>query len=542
MCGIIGLMSDTPVNQRVYDALHLLQHRGQDAAGIATLDGLQFHFFKGLGLVRDVFRTRNMRDLTGNIGIGHVRYPTQGNATSPDECQPFYVNAPFGIAFAHNGNLTNADDLRRELYDTDRRHLNTTSDSEVLLNVLASELSRATSEGRRLTKTAVFDAVRALHRRVRGSYACVAVIAGKGMLAFRDPCGIRPICWGSNKLENGFTEYMVSSESVTMIGLGFKTERDLKPGEAMWIDLEGNVSFSQCADEPSLHPCAFEFVYFARPDSTIDGINVYAARLRLGEILADHVREAVDLKDIDVVMPIPDSARPCAQQLAQVLGLPYREGFIKNRYMGRTFIMPGQTVRKKSVRQKLNAMPVEFEGKSVLLVDDSIVRGTTMTEIVRMAREAGAVKVFVASSAPRVMFPNVYGIDMPTRSELLCGDGKSAEEVAKILGADAVIYPPVEDLNKVLCDMNPSVESFDCSCLTVATSRATSHLEYHLDALSTGEGRAAKHRGEGGGRRRRLRQDAPAPNRRIRHARSVLILHDTTFRRSDVTPCLNKEA
>ena len=368
MCGIIGLMSDTPVNQRVYDALHLLQHRGQDAAGIATLDGLQFHFFKGLGLVRDVFRTRNMRDLTGSIGIGHVRYPTQGNATSPDECQPFYVNAPFGIAFAHNGNLTNADDLRRELYDTDRRHLNTTSDSEVLLNVLASELSRATSEGRRLTKTAVFDAVRALHRRVRGSYACVAVIAGKGMLAFRDPCGIRPICWGSNKLENGFTEYMVSSESVTMIGLGFKTERDLKPGEAMWIDLEGNVSFSQCADESSLHPCAFEFVYFARPDSTIDGINVYAARLRLGEILADHVRKAVDLKDIDVVMPIPDSARPCAQQLAQVLGLPYREGFIKNRYMGRTFIMPGQTVRKKSVRQKLNAMPVEFEGKSVLLV------------------------------------------------------------------------------------------------------------------------------------------------------------------------------
>lgn len=482
MCGIIGLMSDTPVNQRVYDALHLLQHRGQDAAGIATLDGLQFHFFKGLGLVRDVFRTRNMRDLTGNIGIGHVRYPTQGNATSPDECQPFYVNAPFGIAFAHNGNLTNADDLRRELYDTDRRHLNTTSDSEVLLNVLASELSRATSEGRRLTKTAVFDAVRALHRRVRGSYACVAVIAGKGMLAFRDPCGIRPICWGSNKLENGFMEYMVSSESVTMIGLGFKTERDLKPGEAMWIDLAGNVSFSQCADEPSLHPCAFEFVYFARPDSTIDGINVYAARLRLGEILADHVREAVDLKDIDVVMPIPDSARPCAQQLAQVLGLPYREGFIKNRYMGRTFIMPGQTVRKKSVRQKLNAMPVEFEGKSVLLVDDSIVRGTTMTEIVRMAREAGAVKVFVASSAPRVMFPNVYGIDMPTRSELLCGDGKSAEEVAKILGADAVIYPPVEDLNKVLCDMNPSVESFDCSCFDGRYVTGDITPEY-LDAL-----------------------------------------------------------
>ena len=494
MCGIIGMISDSPVNQRVYDALHLLQHRGQDAAGIATLDGLTFHTHKAMGLVRDVFRTRNMRDLTGNMGIGHVRYPTQGCATSADECQPFYVNAPFGIAFAHNGNLTNADALRQELYDTDRRHVNTTSDSEVLLNVLATEISRVTTDGRRLTKEGVFDAVRCVHRRVRGSYACVALIAGKGMLAFRDPHGIRPICWGSNKLENGFTEYMVSSESVTMIGLGFKVEGDLKPGEALWIDLQGNVSRCCCADESELNPCAFEFVYFARPDSMIDGISVYAARLRLGEYLAEEIKRRIDLKDIDVVMPIPDSARPCAQQLAQVLHIPYREGFIKNRYIGRTFIMPGQAVRKKSVRQKLNAMPVEFEGKNILLVDDSIVRGTTMGEIVRMARESGAKKVFVASSAPRVMFPNVYGIDMPTRSELICGDGKEADEVAKIIGADAVVYQPLEDLKNALHDMRGDIKAFDCSCFDgiYVTGDITPEYLDGLDAKSAAAKAAAK--------------------------------------------------
>ena len=463
MCGIVAMMSSEPVNQRIYDALHLLQHRGQDAAGIATLDCLEFHMYKAMGLVRDVFRTRNMRDLTGNMGVGQVRYPTQGCASSNQESQPFYVNAPYGIAFAHNGNLTNAEALKQELYETDRRHINTTSDSEVLLNVLATEISRETVS-KSLDAEGVFAAVSRVHKRLRGSYAVVALIAGKGLLAFRDPYGIRPICFGSNMQENGKLEYMVSSESVTMIGLGFKVERDLAPGEALWIDLKGNVSTRQCAENPVLSPCAFEWVYFARPDSTMDGINVYAARLKLGEYLAETLKHEIDLSEIDVVMPIPDSSRPCAQQLAQVLNLPYREGFIKNRYVGRTFIMPGQAVRKKSVRQKLNAMPVEFEGKNVLLVDDSIVRGTTMTEIVRMARESGAKKVFVASSAPRVMFPNVYGIDMPTKAELICGDGKSEEEVARVIGADAVVYQTLEGLKNALHDMNPSIPRFDCSC------------------------------------------------------------------------------
>lgn len=464
MCGIVGLFSNEAVNQRVYDALHLLQHRGQDAAGIATLDGLQFNIYKGMGLVRDVFRTRNMRNLLGNIGIGHVRYPTQGCASSAEECQPFYVNAPFGIALAHNGNLTNADDLRQELYDTDRRHVNTTSDSEVLLNVLASEISAVTQNGVRLTTEGVFKAVREVHRRVRGSYACVAIIAGKGMLAFRDPDGIRPIGWGTQKREDGGRDIMISSESVTMIGMGFKFERDLKPGEAMWIDLAGNVNFCDTAEKSLLSPCAFEYVYFARPDSVIDGISVYGARLRMGEYLAETIKKTLPLEEIDVVMPIPDSARPCAQQLAAQLKLSYREGFIKNRYVGRTFIMPGQAVRRKSVRQKLNPMPVEFKGKNILLVDDSIVRGTTMKEIVQMARDAGAKKVFVASAAPRVMYPNVYGIDMPTRAELICGDGKSAEEVAAILGADAVVYQTLDDLKRALHDMNPAIPRFDCSC------------------------------------------------------------------------------
>ncbi len=463
MCGIVAMMSGEPVNQRIYDALHLLQHRGQDAAGIATLDGLQFHMYKAMGLVRDVFRTRNMRDLTGNIGIGQVRYPTQGCASSNQESQPFYVNAPFGIMFAHNGNLTNAEALKQELYEADRRHINTTSDSEVLLNVLATALSSVT-QTKKLDAEGVFEAVRQVHRRVRGSYAVIAVIAGKGLLAFRDPYAIRPICFGSNVDEKGRTEYMVSSESVTMIGLGFKVERDLEPGEALWIDLAGNVSTRQCADHPVHNPCAFEYVYFARPDSTIDGINVYAARLKLGEYLAETIKKKIDLSQIDVVMPIPDSSRPCAQQLAQELSIPYREGFIKNRYIGRTFIMPGQAVRKKSVRQKLNAMPVEFEGKNVLLVDDSIVRGTTMGEIVHIARESGARKVFVASSAPRVMYPNVYGIDMPTKAELICGDGKDEDEVARVIGADAVVYQTLDGLKNALHDMNPSIPAFDCSC------------------------------------------------------------------------------
>ncbi len=494
MCGVVALLSNEPVNQRLYDALLLLQHRGQDAAGIATLDGLQFHMHKAMGLVRDIFRTRNMRDLTGNVGVGHVRYPTQGCASSNQESQPFYVNAPFGIMFAHNGNLTNAEELKQELYETDRRHINTTSDSEVLLNVLANEISRVTAD-RKLDADGIFEAVAAVHRRVRGSYAVVALIAGKGLLAFRDPHGIRPLCFGSNVTATGEKEWMVSSESVTMVGLGFKLERDVAPGEAIWFDFKGNVETRQCAEHAVANPCAFEYVYFARPDSVIDGISVYGARLNLGVYLAKTVAEELNLMDVDVVMPIPDSSRPCAQELAKQLRLPYREGFIKNRYVGRTFIMPGQAVRKKSVRQKLNAMPVEFEGKNLLLVDDSIVRGTTMKEIVRMARESGAKKVFVASSAPRVMFPNVYGIDMPTKSELICGDGKDAEAVAKELGADKVIFQSIDGLKNALHDLNPNIPAFDCSCFdgVYVTGDVT---EAYLEKLGKAGKAAAKENDE----------------------------------------------
>ncbi|MBE5692371.1 MAG: amidophosphoribosyltransferase [Sutterella sp.] len=494
MCGVVALLSNEPVNQRLYDALLLLQHRGQDAAGIATLDGLQFHMHKAMGLVRDIFRTRNMRDLTGNVGVGHVRYPTQGCASSNQESQPFYVNAPFGIMFAHNGNLTNAEELKQELYETDRRHINTTSDSEVLLNVLANEISRVTAD-RKLDADGIFEAVSAVHRRVRGSYAVVALIAGKGLLAFRDPHGIRPLCFGSNVTATGEKEWMVSSESVTMVGLGFKLERDVAPGEAIWFDFKGNVETRQCAEHAVANPCAFEYVYFARPDSVIDGISVYGARLNLGVYLAKTVAEELNLMDVDVVMPIPDSSRPCAQELAKQLRLPYREGFIKNRYVGRTFIMPGQAVRKKSVRQKLNAMPVEFEGKNLLLVDDSIVRGTTMKEIVRMARESGAKKVFVASSAPRVMFPNVYGIDMPTKSELICGDGKDAEAVAKELGADKVIFQSIDGLKNALHDLNPNIPAFDCSCFdgVYVTGDVT---EAYLEKLGKAGKAAAKENDE----------------------------------------------
>ena len=393
MCGIVGLFSHEPVNQRLYDSLLLLQHRGQDAAGIATLDGLTFHIHKAMGLVRDVFRTRNMRDLLGNSGLGQVRYPTQGNADSNEESQPFYVNAPYGIMFVHNGNLTNAEALKQELYDSDRRHINTTSDSEVLLNVLADELSRLTLNSK-ISPEIVFEAVKGVHKRVKGSYACIALIAGKGMLAFRDPFGIRPLCYGTKETSTG-RDVIFASESD--------------------VDMKGDIHQAQCAEHAQLVPCAFEYVYLARPDSVIDGISVYGARLRLGEYLAHEVARRIPVDEIDVVMPIPDSSRPAAQQLAQRLRLPYREGFIKNRYVGRTFIMPGQAIRKKTVRQKLNAMAVEFKDKNVLLVDDSIVRGTTMHEIVRMTKQAGAKKVFVASAAPRVCFPNVYGIDMPTR-------------------------------------------------------------------------------------------------------------------------------
>jgi amidophosphoribosyltransferase len=460
MCGIAGIVSHSPVNQLIYDALLLLQHRGQDAAGIATNPGNTFCMHKANGLVRDVFRTRNMRSLPGNSGIGQVRYPTAGSS-SEEEAQPFYVNAPFGITLAHNGNLTNWEQLKTEMFKNDRRHINTDSDSEVLLNVLAHEIQEATT-GYSLDPAALFKAVATLHKRVRGSYAVVAQIAGVGLLAFRDPFGIRPLCIGFNETDKG-TEYLVASESVALEGLGFRFLRDVMPGEAIVIDHDGNLFNQQCAENPSLNPCAFEFVYFARPDSVIDGASVYAARLKMGEYLAEKIRKNFSSGDIDVVMPIPDSSRPAAMELALKLNLEYREGFIKNRYIGRTFIMPGQGIRKKSVRQKLNAISAEFKGKNVLLVDDSIVRGTTCREIVQMAREAGAKRVIFASAAPPVKYPNVYGIDMPTRKELIAY-GRTEEEICREIGADALIYQDIEALKQSISDVNPVLKSFEASC------------------------------------------------------------------------------
>lgn len=463
MCGIVALYASGPVNQRLYDALLLLQHRGQDAAGICTVENRTFHMHKGMGLVRDVFRTRNMRDLLGNCGIGQVRYPTQGNASSNNESQPFYVNAPYGIVLAHNGNLTNAKELAKELYELDRRHINTTSDSEVLLNVFANELQN-TTQGNHLTEDALFGAVASMHKRLKGSYAVVACIAGHGMIAFRDPHGIRPLCIGSNIAEDGTTEYMFASESVVLEGSEFTLLGDVAPGEAVWVDELGKIHKRQCAEKAELNPCIFEYVYLARPDSVLDGISVYDARLRLGENLGKEIKKQIPLEDIDVVMPIPDSSRPAAAQLAKSLGLEYREGFIKNRYVGRTFIMPGQAIRKKSVRQKLNAMKVEFVGKNVLLVDDSIVRGTTITEIVRMARQSGARKVFIASGAPPVRYPNVYGIDMPTSSELIAGDNRPTEEIRMEIGADALVYQTLEGMIDAVGHFNSNIKAFDCSC------------------------------------------------------------------------------
>jgi amidophosphoribosyltransferase len=460
MCGIVGVVSHSPANQLLYDALLLLQHRGQDAAGIATNNGNSFHMHKANGLVRDAFRTRNMRSLPGNSGIGQVRYPTAGSA-SEEEAQPFYVNAPFGIILAHNGNLTNWEQLKIEMFKNDRRHINTDSDSEVLLNVLAHEIQEATT-GYSLDPSALFKAVSILHKRVRGSYAVVSHIAGYGLLAFRDPFGIRPLCIGVNDTDKG-NEYMLASESVALEGLGFRFLRDVAPGEAVFIDLDGNFYHHQCAENPVLNPCAFEFVYLARPDSVIDGASVYATRLKMGEYLADKIKRQFASGDIDVVMPIPDSSRPAAMELALKLGLDYREGFIKNRYIGRTFIMPGQALRRKSVRQKLNAIGAEFKGKSVLLVDDSIVRGTTSREIVQMARESGAKRVIFASAAPPVKYPNVYGIDMPTRNELIA-HGRTEEEICREITADALVYQDVESLRHSIMDVNPELKKLEASC------------------------------------------------------------------------------
>lgn len=464
MCGILGVFAKTPVNQLLYDGLMVLQHRGQDAAGIATAEGNNFHLHKGPGLVRDVFRTRNMRALPGNMGVAHVRYPTAGSAYNFAEAQPFYVNSPFGIMLAHNGNLTNSEELKQQMFLSDKRHINTNSDSEVLLNVLAHELSKLTQNQDSCDNAdlvnLIFQAVCGVHKRCQGAYAVVAMIAGIGLLAFRDPHGIRPLIFG----KNADNEYLIASESVALDTLGFNVIRDVAPGEAIFIDMQNILHTKQCCDAAkNLSPCIFEYVYLARPDSVIDGVSVYEARLNMGELLAEKVKQIVPLNEIDVVIPIPDSSRPSAMQLAATLNIPFREGFVKNRYVGRTFIMPGQTVRKKSVRQKLNTCGQEFKNKKVLLVDDSIVRGTTSREIVEMARESGAVKVYFASAAPPVRFPNVYGIDMPTRSELIA-TGKNDEQIAKEIGADALIYQDIEAMKAAITKVNPQITNFEASC------------------------------------------------------------------------------
>ena len=461
MCGIIGIVAHGPANQTIYDGLTVLQHRGQDAAGIMTCDESHLHLRKNNGLVRDVFHTRHMLRLHGNMGIGHVRYPTAGCESSA-EAQPFYVNSPYGISLAHNGNLTNANTLKQELFQEDLRQINTESDSEILLNVFAHELQQ---QGKlRMEVSDVFNAVTGVHRRCEGAYAAIAMITGYGILGFRDPCGIRPVVYGKRETPAG-TEYIIASESVALDVLGFELIRDIAPGEAVFIGLDGQVHTRQCSDKAMHAPCIFEFVYLARPDSIIDNISVYKARLRMGDRLADKIRRVRPDHDIDVVIPIPDTSRTSALQVAYRLGLKYREGFMKNRYIGRTFIMPGQQQRKKSVRQKLNAIDLEFRDKNVLLVDDSIVRGTTSSQIIQMARDAGAAKVYFASAAPPVRFPNVYGIDMPAVDELIA-HGRSDAEVQREIGADWLVYQDLDDLTEAVSRGNPDIERFDTSVFT----------------------------------------------------------------------------
>lgn len=462
MCGIIGIVGRESVAPRLYDGLTLLQHRGQDAAGIATCHEGRLVLRRSAGLVRDVFRSGDMQRLLGNMGIGHVRYPTAGTSGQA-ESQPFYVNSPYGIVMGHNGNLTNADVLQRELFESDLRHINTRSDSEVLLNVFAHELQDL-RPSTVLTPDMIFDTVTAVHRRCKGAYAVIGLVVGRGVFAFRDPLGIRPAVIGQRITDSG-TEYAVASESVALQGLGFTLLRDVAPGEAVYIDAEGNLHAQQCADNPALSPCIFEYVYLARPDSIIDNISVYKSRLRMGEKLAKRILKLRPEHDIDVVIPIPDTSRTSALEVAYHLGVKYREGFIKNRYIGRTFIMPGQAMRKNSVRQKLSPIDLEFNGKNVLLVDDSIVRGTTSGQIVQMARDAGARKVYLASAAPPVRYPNVYGIDMPAAEELIAHDRK-VQEIQVEVGADWLVYQSVEDLiEAVRYDKHP-IDNFESSCFT----------------------------------------------------------------------------
>jgi len=459
MCGIIGIVGKSAVNQTLYDGLTVLQHRGQDAAGIVTSDNGRLYMRKDNGLVRDVFHTRHMRSLRGNIGIGHVRYPTAGCSSSA-EAQPFYVNSPYGICLAHNGNLTNADQLKQEMFREGLRHINTDSDSEVLLNVFAQELQRCGKL--RIDQDDIFAAIARVHQRCRGGYAAIAMITGYGVVGFRDPYGIRPVVFGKRDTEQG-PEYMIASESVALNALEFELVRDVAPGEAVLIDTQGKLHTRQCAEHPVYAPCIFEYVYLARPDSIIDGISVYQARIRMGEMLARKVRRVWPDHDIDVVIPIPDTSRTAALQLSQELGLPYREGFVKNRYIARTFIMPGQSQRRKSVRQKLNAIGMEFEGKNVMLVDDSIVRGTTSQQIIQMARDAGARKVYFASAAPPVRYPNVYGIDMPSVHELIA-HGRNEDEIAQAIGADGLVYQDIDDLIEATSGDHAVVKRFDASC------------------------------------------------------------------------------
>jgi amidophosphoribosyltransferase len=475
MCGIVGIVSSEPANQQVYDSLLLLQHRGQDSTGIATAEGRTFHMVKAKGQVREAFRTRDMRALPGNMGLGHVRYATKGTAGNEQEAQPFYVNAPYGIVLVHNGNLTNTRELTEELFNIDRRHLNTSSDTELLVNVLAHELQEQVT-GLDLDPDQIFAAVERVHERVEGSYATIAMIPGYGLLAFRDPFGIRPLVLG--KRARGFVgeDWVVASESLVLESGGYELVRDIAPGEAVFIALDGEMTSRQCAKNPTLVPCSFEYVYLARPDSIMNGISVYDARLRLGNRLADTIAEYTPRGDIDVVMPIPDSSRPAAMQVAQKLGIEYREGFYKNRYVGRTFIMPGQAERKKSVRQKLNAMGSEFRGKNILIVDDSIVRGTTSKEIVQMAREAGANKVTFTSAAPPVRFPHVYGINMPSRQELIA-HGRKIPEINMEMGSDYLIYQEVADMQAAILE-GSNVKALEMSCFTGEYVTGTVTPEY----------------------------------------------------------------
>jgi len=482
MCGIIGLVGHTPVNQALYDGLTVLQHRGQDAAGMVTCEDDRMYLRKDNGLVKDVFHTRHMVNLKGNIGIGHVRYPTAGCFSSA-EAQPFYVNSPYGIALAHNGNLTNAKELKRDLYIQDRRHINTNSDSEILLNIFAHELQKTVSSKLDITAENVFDAIENVHKRCKGAYAVVAMITGRGIVAFRDPNGIRPIAFGKRETKKG-VEHIVASESVAIDSLGFEMVRDIDPGEAIYIDNEGELFSRQCAKDPILSPCIFEHVYFARPDSIIDGVSVYKARLRMGDYLAKTIMKEFPNHDIDVVLPIPDTSRTSALELSYTLGVKYSEGFIKNRYIGRTFIMPGQKQRKKSVKQKLNAIELEFKGKNVLLVDDSIVRGTTSQQIIQMARDAGANKVYFASAAPAVRYPNVYGIDMPAAHELI-GHNRDVDEIAKEIGADKLFYQKLDDLIEAVRKKAPKIKSFDTSVFNgeyVTGDIDTDYLQ-HIESL-----------------------------------------------------------